>query len=88
VAELRERSTRPLQLRLHADAAVLDALPPQLAALPGLDWQRDDAQQARIDCPRALKMPVLQRLAAQPLLDLSIQEPTLEDLYFELREAA
>jgi hypothetical protein len=47
-----------------------------------------DAQQARIDCPRALKMPVLQRLAAQPLLDLSIQEPTLEDLYFELREAA
>ncbi len=88
VAALRERSTRPLQLRLQADAALLDALPQQLAALPGLGWQRDDAQRARIDCPRALKMPLLQRLAAQPLIDLGIEEPTLEDLYFELREAA
>jgi Cu-processing system ATP-binding protein len=78
---------RPLQLRLQADAALLDALPQQLAALPGAEWRRDDARHAHIDCPRALKMPLLQRLAAQPLLDLSIQEPTLEDLYFELREA-
>jgi len=88
VGALRERSTRPLQLRLQAEASVLDALPQQLAALPGLAWQRDTAQQAGIACPRALKMPLLQRLAAQPLVDLSIQEPTLEDLYFELREAA
>jgi Cu-processing system ATP-binding protein len=87
VAELRECSMRPLQLRLQADAALLDALPQQLAALPGAEWRRDDARHAHIDCPRALKMPLLQRLAAQPLLDLSIQEPTLEDLYFELREA-
>ena len=87
VAELRERSTRPLHVRLQADAAVLDALPQQLAALPGVVWRRDGAQQAGIDCPRALKMPLLLALAAQPLVDLSIQEPTLEDLYFELREA-
>ena len=88
VAALRGRSSRPLQLQLRADAAVLDALPAQLAAWPGLAWRRDEAQQAGIDCPRALKMPLLQCLAAQPLHDLSIQEPTLEDLYFELREAA
>ena len=88
VAALRERSTRPLQLRLQADAALLDALPAQLAGLTGLDWQREAAGTARIACPRGLKMPLLQRLAAQPLADLSIQEPTLEDLYFELREAA
>jgi len=87
VAALRERSTRPLQLRLTADAAVLDALPQQLAALPGIDWQRDAARQASVACPRALKMPLLQRLAAQPLADLAIREPTLEDLYFDLREA-
>ena len=87
VAELRERSTRPLHVRLQADAAVLDALPPQLAALPGVVWRRDGAQRAGIDCPRALKMPLLQALAAQPLVDLGVQEPTLEDLYFELREA-
>lgn len=86
VAELRERSTRPLQVRLQGDAALLDALPAQLAGLPGLDWQRDDAGAARIACLRPLKMPLLQRLAAQPLADLSVHEPTLEDLYFELRE--
>ncbi|KQY88370.1 MULTISPECIES: ABC transporter ATP-binding protein [Roseateles] len=88
VAALRERSTRPLQVRLQADAAVLDALPQQLAGLPGLGWQREGAHRASIDCPRALKMPLLQALAARPLVDLSVQEPTLEDLYFELREAA
>lgn len=88
VGALRERSTQPLQLHLQAEAAVLDALPQQLAALPGLAWRRDAAQQARVDCPRALKMPLLQQLAARPLTDLRLQEPTLEDLYFELREAA
>jgi Cu-processing system ATP-binding protein len=87
VAALRERSTRPLQLRLAGEAAALDALPAQLGGLPGLDWRREAPGAARIACPRALKMPLLQRLAGQPLADLSVQEPTLEDLYFELREA-
>ncbi|HEY0956869.1 MAG TPA: ABC transporter ATP-binding protein [Roseateles sp.] len=87
VAALRERSTRPLQLRLQADAPLLDALPAQLAGLTGLDWQREAPGAARIACPRGMKMPLLQRLGTQPLADLSIQEPTLEDLYFELREA-
>ena len=86
VGALRERSTRPLHLRLEGEAAVLDALPARLAGLPGVTWQRDGAQQASLDCPRALKMPLLQQLAAQPLTDLRLQEPTLEDLYFELRE--
>lgn len=88
VPELRERSTQPLRLCLQAEAALLDALPAQLAALPGLGWQRESAQQARLACPRTLKMALLQRLAALPLLDLTVQEPTLEDLYFELRDAS
>jgi uncharacterized protein YjiS (DUF1127 family) len=33
-------------------------------------------------------MAVLQRLSALELADLGIQEPSLEDVYFELREAA
>lgn len=86
VDALRERSTRPLHLHLEGEAAVLDALPARLAGLPGLRWRRDGAQNAGLDCPRALKMPLLQQLAAHPLTDLRLQEPTLEDLYFELRE--
>lgn len=88
VAELRARSTQPLQLRLQGPAALLDALPGQLAEIPGLSWQRESAQCSSVSCARLLKMPLLQRLAALPLLDLGVREPTLEDLYFELREAA
>ena len=88
VKALRERSAKPLQLRVQADAALLDRLPAQLAALPGLGWLRQSAQQASLACPRALKMDLLQRLAVLPLQDLSVQEPTLEDIYFELREAS
>lgn len=93
VAQLRERSTRPLQVSLQAEAAVLDSLPQRLAegldaGAPGLGWQRLSAGEARLELARGLKMPLLQRLAGLPLHDLQIKEPTLEDLYFELREAA
>ncbi|WP_434064037.1 ABC transporter ATP-binding protein [Roseateles aquae] len=91
VGRLRERSSRPLRLCLRAEAALLDTLPQQLAGLAEattLHWQRDAAQQLTLDCPRSLKMPLLRLLGGLALLDLQIEETTLEDLYFELREAA
>ena len=39
-------------------------------------------------CPREHKMRVLNLLADADLSDLQIQEPTLEDVYFGLKEAA
>ena len=88
VQSLRQRSSRPLQVRLSAPAAVLDglasALPSGLQAL----WQRDAAEQASISLPREHKMALLNVLSGHALSDLGLAEPSLEDLYFELREAA
>ena len=89
VQALRERSAMPLRVLLAGTPAQLDTLPSQLSGLMDrLALQREDAQHACLRCPRDLKMPVLQRLAALDLADLSLQEPSLEDVYFELREAA
>ncbi len=89
VQALRERSAMPLRVLLTGTPAQLDALPSQLSGLlDRLALQREDAQHACLRCPRDLKMAVLQRLAALDLADLSLQEPSLEDVYFELREAA
>ncbi|NDY93594.1 ABC transporter ATP-binding protein [Ideonella livida] len=87
VADLRARCTRPLQVQVSATPEVLDGLPATLAPL-GLQPQRTDAGRLQVDCPRELKLPLLARLAAQPLADLQVQEPTLETVYFDLREAA
>ncbi|MEO3713840.1 ABC transporter ATP-binding protein [Roseateles flavus] len=89
VQALRERSAMPLRFLLSGTPAQLDALPQQLSGLmERLQLQCVGTGQACLRCPRELKMPVLQRLSALALADLSIQEPSLEDVYFELREAA
>ena len=89
VQALRERSAMPLRLLLSGTPAQLDALPQQLSGLMDrLQLHRESPQQACLRCPRELKMAALQRLSALELADLSIQEPSLEDVYFELREAA
>ena len=90
VAQLRERSRRPLRLRLVAEAALLDDLPASLAAWEdqGLQWRRTAAREACLGLPRTLKLELLRQLAPLPLEDLQLQEPSLEDVYFDLREAA
>ncbi|MEK8028207.1 ABC transporter ATP-binding protein [Pseudaquabacterium rugosum] len=91
VQALRERSDLPLRLVLQASAMQLDALPAALApmAAPGdLRWQRLDATRLQLQLPRGHKMAVLGRLAQAPLDDLQLHEPTLEDVYFDLRSAA
>ena len=86
---LRERSVMPLRLLLSGTPAQLDALPQQLLGLMDrLQLHRQGPMEACLRCPREMKMPVLQRLAALELADLNIEEPSLEDVYFELREAA
>lgn len=89
---LRARSPRPLRLALQGAAELLDTLPQRLASLvaahPGLQWQRDDTHNLTVSCARRSKMALLAALADTALSDLKIMEPTLEDLYFDLREAA
>ena len=89
VQSLRERSAMPLRVVVCGTPAQLDALPQQLSGLMDrLQLRRESPQQASLRCPRELKMPLLQRLSALALADLGIHEPNLEDVYFELREAA
>lgn len=89
VQSLRERSAMPLRVVVCGTPAQLDALPQQLSGLMDrLLLRRESPQQACLRCPRELKMPLLQRLSTLALADLGIHEPSLEDVYFELREAA
>ena len=95
VQALRERSRMPLRLRLRAAPPRLDALPQQLAANAALPaaalaagFERLDAQHAQLECPRELKMALLAALAQAGLDDLAIHEASLEDVYFDLREAS
>jgi len=88
VAELRERSRQPVTLLARATAPKLDDLGTALVGTPELDIKRLTPVSLQLQCPRDHKMPLLQRLASADLQDLQVQEPTLEDVYFELREAA
>lgn len=88
VQELRERSALPLRLVVNASVAQLDALPRELAAHPGLRLQRDGPDRLQLELPRAQKMAVLGALTRAGVADLQLQEPTLEDVYFDLRSAA
>lgn len=88
VAELRERSRQPVTLLARATASKLDDLETALVGPPDLGLKRLTPVSLQLQCPRDHKMPLLQRLASADLQDLQVQEPTLEDVYFELREAA
>lgn len=88
VQALRERSGLPLRLDISASPAKLDALPRQLAAHQGLRLERAAPDRLRLELPRHGKMAVLRTLALAGVADLQLHEPTLEDVYFDLRAAA
>jgi Cu-processing system ATP-binding protein len=89
VQQLRERMALPLDVSLRATS--IEALPALQAALAGLplqDLSRDGAE-LRAHLPRASKMALLRALATLPaewVDDVQVHEPTLEDVYFALRE--
>ncbi len=88
VQELRERSALPLRLMVSGTPAQLDALPRELAAHTGLSLRRDTPERLRLELPRPQKMAVLAVITRSGVADLQLQEPTLEDVYFDLRSAA
>lgn len=86
VAELRGRSRMPVTLVARADPPTLDQLIARLADTPALSIHRQEPGTLQLQCQREHKMVALQHLATAGLVDLQVQEPTLEDVYFELRE--
>ncbi|MDP2263117.1 MAG: ABC transporter ATP-binding protein [Hydrogenophaga sp.] len=90
VQALRERSRMPLLFQLHGTPERLQTLARTLPeALAGVDMALQAGEPGRLElrCPREHKMRVLAHLACAGLSDLQIQEPSLEDVYFGLREA-
>ncbi|MDT7833675.1 ABC transporter ATP-binding protein [Aquabacterium sp. OR-4] len=88
VQQLRERSALPLRLLVSAAADRLDALPAALCGHDGLVLQRQAPELLQLALPRAQKMAVLGLLANHGVDDLQLHEPTLEDVYFDVRSAA
>lgn len=88
VQQLRERSGLPLQFLVSAGAALLESLPRALAGHPGLQLQREAGGRLRVALPRPQKMAVLAVLTQAGVDDVQLHEPTLEDIYFDLRSAA
>jgi Cu-processing system ATP-binding protein len=93
VAALREQADLPLTLALRVEAGTRAAFWQQLAPLRAQGIEIEDGhadQDMTLRCWRALKMHAL--AALQPLggrlLDLQIHEPSLEDVFFGLREVA
>jgi Cu-processing system ATP-binding protein len=93
VAALREQADLPLTLALRVEAGTRAAFWQQLAPLRAQGIEIEDGhadQDMTLRCRRALKMHAL--AALQPLggrlLDLQIHEPSLEDVFFGLREVA
>lgn len=84
VQELRDQLALPLTLVLRAEPELL-----RRAALAAGDAAAAEPRHdgLHLHCERSRKMELLSRLAplAAQLLDLQIQEPSLEDLYFGLR---
>ena len=85
VQELRERSGRPLRVVVTAQPQRLDALRDALAGQEGAELERNAAGELTIRVPRSAKLALLRTLAQHELDDLHLHEPSLEDLYFDLR---
>lgn len=91
VQSLRERSRMPLHFVLTGSPQQLHAIDqarPDALAGAALDWQPVAADRRVLRCDRAHKMAVLHWLGQAGLSDLQVQEPSLEDVYFGLKEAA
>ena len=85
VQELRERSGRPLRVVVTAQPQRLEALRDVLAGQEGAELERTAAGELTIRVPRSAKLVLLRTLAQHELDDLHLHEPSLEDLYFDLR---
>jgi Cu-processing system ATP-binding protein len=93
VAELRRQLDLPVTLALRVERGARAALWQHFAPLraQGVELENGRAEHELIlRCRRSLKMQVLAALHPMGgrLLDLQIQEPTLEDVFFGLKEAA
>lgn len=90
VAELRERSRMPVLMIASGDALTLQHAQAALAAcIDGAETfvRTQSATELQISFPREHKMRVLQALGNAGLQDLVVHEPSLEDVYFGLKEA-
>ena len=83
VQDLRQRMQLPLSLTLRLATSDVAQAQQLLAALAGVHSEVTD-EGLRLSCPREAKMAVLGALAGlgAKLLDLNIQEPSLEDVFF------
>lgn len=88
VQALREQMRMPLTITLALAGGDAHPALQALAALPGITTVATEGG-LRLDCPREQKMAVLGAVAplGTKLLDVHIQEPSLEDVYFGLRES-
>ncbi len=87
VQALREQAHMPLTIHLTLAAADRPTALGLLSAVPGIT-AAETPEGLHVDCPRGSKMAVLGALVplGTALQDLQIQEPSLEDVYFGLRE--
>ena len=82
-----EQAHMPLAIHLTLAAADRPAALELLSAVPGIT-AAETPEGLHVDCPRGSKMAVLGVLVplGAALQDLQIQEPSLEDVYFDLRK--
>jgi Cu-processing system ATP-binding protein len=87
VQALRDQTHMPLTIALSLDDADVPAAVLALTPLAGVT-AAPHAGGLRVSCPRTAKMAVLAALAplGARLRDVNIQEPSLEDVYFDLRQ--
>ena len=89
VQALREQAQMPLTIELALNEADIPAAVLALAPLAGITTTANtNASGLSISCPRGAKMAVLGALGplGAKVLDVNIIEPSLEDVYFGLRE--
>ncbi|MEN9473990.1 MAG: Daunorubicin/doxorubicin resistance ATP-binding protein DrrA [Pseudomonadota bacterium] len=91
VQGLRDHARMPLKLVLTGSETVLQAVTANLQGQRDaidLAFERTEPGRIRLHCPREHKMALLAQLGAAGLSDLQVLEPTLEDIYFGLKESA
>ena len=91
VQGLREQARMPLRLVLTGSDRVLQAVSVSLQSQSGIfdmAFERTEPGRITLRCPREHKMALLAQLGSAGLSDLQVLEPTLEDIYFGLKENA
>lgn len=91
VQGLRDQARMPLKLLLTGPDRVLQAVTERLQGQAGaIDpvFERTEPGRIMLRCPREHKMALFAQLGSAGLSDLQVLEPTLEDIYFGLKESA